>query len=247
MADSVTTSLKASPAVGDVNDDDESRMLLGFLQYQRDSVLKIVEGLPEDAWQTPVVSSGWTVAGMLAHLGGVEHHWLQHVTTGVMEEPPAAGEAGEEEDGAYDPEAAFTCAWPSADLIAGYRDECRRSDEVLAITPLSAAPRGLGFHQDPEYTKQIMNVRWIVLHVIEETAAHSGHLEIARELLDGKTGSADADPPQYAPAIPDDPQRDVPSGRVRPEQVTDRACTALQYLNEVADLRRPRSTGTSSR
>jgi uncharacterized protein (DUF2461 family) len=56
-----------------------------------------------------------------------------------------------------------------------------------AVTPLSAAPRGLGFHPDPEYTRQITNVRWIVLHVIEETAAHSGHLEIARELLDGKT------------------------------------------------------------
>jgi len=162
-------------------------MLLGFLQYQRDSVLKIVEGLPEDAWQTPVVPSGWTVAGMLWHLGGVEHHWLQRVTTGVMEEPPADEEAGDEEEGAYDPEAAFTCDWPSADLITSYREECRRSDEVLAVTPLSAAPRGLGFHHDPEYTKQITNVRWIVLHVIEETAVHSGHLEIARELLDGKT------------------------------------------------------------
>ena len=52
--------------------------------------------------------------------------------------------------GAYDPEAAFTCDWPSADLIANYRShECRmRSDEVLAVTPLSAAPRGLGFHHD---------------------------------------------------------------------------------------------------
>ncbi len=186
MADPEATPLTASPAVRDVNRDDESRMLLGFLQYQRDSVLKIVEGLPEDAWQTPVVPSGWTVAGMLYHLCGVEHHWLQHVTTGVMEERPADGE-GNEEEGTYDPEAAFTCSWPSADLIAGYRDECRRSDEVLAVTPLSAAPRGLGFHPDPEYTKQITNVRWIVLHVIEETAAHSGHLEIARELLDGKT------------------------------------------------------------
>lgn len=187
MADSATTPLTASPAVGDVNQDDESRMLLRFLQYQRDSVLKIVEGLPEDAWQTPVVSSGWTVAGMLWHLGGVEHHWLQHVTTGVMEEPLVGGEAGDEEEGTYDPEAAFTCDWPSADLIANYRDECRRSNEVLAVTPLSAAPRGLDFHPDPEYTKQITNVRWIFLHVIEETAAHSGHLEIARELLDGKT------------------------------------------------------------
>ena len=186
MADSGTTPLTASPAVGDVNQDDESRMLLGFLQYQRDSVLKIVEGLPEDAWQTPVVSSGWTVAGMLWHLCGVEHHWLQDVTTGVLEESPA-GEEERDDEGAYDPEAAFTCDWPSADLIANYRDEFRRSDEVLAVTPLSAAPRGLHFHQDPDYTSQITNVRWIVLHVIEETAVHSGHLEIARELLDGKT------------------------------------------------------------
>ena len=62
------------------------------------------------------------------------------------------------------------------------------SGEVLAVTPLSAAPRGLDFHPDLEYTRQITNVRWIVLHVIEETAAHSGHLEIVRELLDGKIG-----------------------------------------------------------
>ncbi len=69
-------------------------MLLGFLQYQRGSVLKIVEGLPEDDWQTLVVPSGWTVAGMLAHLGGVEHHWLQHVTTGVGDERRRARKRG---------------------------------------------------------------------------------------------------------------------------------------------------------
>jgi len=80
-------------------------------------------------------------------------------------------------------------ALPSADIIADYRDVCRKSDEVLAVTPLSAAPLGLDFHPDPEYTAQITSVRWIVLHIIEETATHSGHLEIARELLDGKTGS----------------------------------------------------------
>jgi hypothetical protein len=125
---------------------------------------------------------------------GVEHHWLQDVTTGVLEESPTSEDEGDEE-GAYDPEAAFTSDLSGADLIAAYRDECRRSDEVLAVTPLSAAPRGLDFHHDPEYTRQITNVRWIVLHVIEETAVHSGHLEIARELLDGKPGSADADPP----------------------------------------------------
>ncbi|HEY7433153.1 MAG TPA: DinB family protein [Streptosporangiaceae bacterium] len=187
MADSETTSLKASPAAGDANQDDESRMLLGFLQYQRDAVLKIVKGLPEEAWQTPVVPSGWTVAGMVWHIAGAEYHWFQNVTTGGREKQPSdddhPDEEEEEEVEEYDPYAAFTCDLPSADIIAGYRDVCRRSDEVLAVTPLSAAPRGA--HTDPEL--EVPNVRWIVLHMIEETATHSGHLEIARELLDGKT------------------------------------------------------------
>jgi uncharacterized damage-inducible protein DinB len=188
MTDSQTTVVTASPAASGVNQDDESRILLGFLQYQRDVVLQIVEGLPEDAWRTSVVPSGWTVAGMLQHLCGVERHWLQDVTTGVTENPPADEQAGDEEESAYDPEAAFTSHQPGAGLIASYRDECRRSDEVLAVTPLSAAPPGLGFHHDAEYTRQITDVRWIVLHVIEETARHAGHLDIARELIDGRTG-----------------------------------------------------------
>jgi Protein of unknown function (DUF664) len=192
MADSETPPLTESQAMGGVNHDGDSRMLLSFLQRQRDAVLKIVEGLPEKAWQTPVMPSGWTVAGMLAHLGGAEHHWFQNVTAGGAEEPPSDEEEEEQEEqeeaGEYDPNAAFTCDWPSADIIADYRAECTKSDEVLAVTPLSAAPRRLDFHPDPEYTGQITNVRWIVLHMIEETATHSGHLEIARELLDGKTG-----------------------------------------------------------
>ncbi len=197
MADSETTPLTARQAAAGVNQDDESRMLLDFLQRQRDAVLKIVEALPEEAWQTTVVPSGWTVAGMLAHLGGAEHHWFQNVTAGGAEEPPADEEGAEEppadeegaEGGEYDPNAAFTCDWPSADIIADYRAECRKSDEVLAVTPLSAAPRRLDFHPDLEYTAQVTSVRWIVLHMIEETATHSGHLEIACELLDGKTGT----------------------------------------------------------
>jgi Protein of unknown function (DUF664) len=185
MADPETTPLTAPDAMGGVNHDDESRMLLGFLRHQREAVLKVVEGLSEEAWQTPVVPSGWTVAGMLAHLGGAEHHWFQNVTAGGAQEPPPDEEEGE--PGEYDPHAAFTCDWPSADIIADYRQECARSDEVLAVTPLSAVPRRLDFHPDREYTAQITSVRWIVLHMIEETATHSGHLEIARELLDGKT------------------------------------------------------------
>jgi hypothetical protein len=57
----------------------------------------------------------------------------------------------------------------------------RWSDEILASVSLSDVPRGR--HGDGE----LPNVRVVILHVIEETAAHTGHLEIARELLDGAT------------------------------------------------------------
>ncbi len=60
-----------------------------------------------------------------------------------------------------------------------------RSDAVLAVTPLSAPPRGR--HGDPEMGEP-PDVRWVVLHMIEETARHAGHLDIARELIDGQTG-----------------------------------------------------------
>ncbi len=133
MSDSEVAQRTGSPAVGDAGED-ESRMPLGFLQYQRDSVLSIIEGLPEADWHRPVVPAGWTVAGMVEHLGGAEYHWFQQVVTGVQEELP------EDEDlPSYDPEAAFVSDSPSADIVASYRDECRRSDEILAVTPLSAA------------------------------------------------------------------------------------------------------------
>ena len=69
-------------------------------------------------------------------------------------------------------------------MIGYYRDQCARSDAVLAATSLSASPRGS--HGDPEMDEP-PSVRWVVLHMIEETASHSGHLDIARELLDGGT------------------------------------------------------------
>jgi hypothetical protein len=56
---------------------------------------------------------------------------------------------------------------------------------VLAVTPLSAQPRGK--HGVPGQDEP-HDVRWVVLHMIEETARHAGHLDIGRELIDGQTG-----------------------------------------------------------
>jgi uncharacterized damage-inducible protein DinB len=160
--------------------DEEKQALLHFLEYQRASVLSIVEGLNEEAWHKPVVPSGWTPAGLVEHLGDAERHWFQQVVAGSDVDLP-----WDEGRPAYDPEAAFICDRPAADVIAYYREQCLRSDAVLAVTPMSAPPRGK--HGDPDTDEQPPSVRWVVLHMIEETACHSGHLDIARELLDGKT------------------------------------------------------------
>jgi hypothetical protein len=93
-------------------EDDEKRALLHFLHYQRDSVLSIVEGLDEQAWHRSVVPSGWTPAGLVEHLGDAERHWFQRVVAGSDAEQP-----WDEGRLPYDPEAAFVCNRPSAEVI----------------------------------------------------------------------------------------------------------------------------------
>ena len=166
---------------GDQTGNAEDQALLDFLAAQREVVLSIVAGLDEDAWHRAVVPSGWTPAGLVEHLGGAEWHWFQGVVAGAQPEPPPG-----EERAPYDPRTApaFVSDLPSAEIIAFYRDQCAASDAVLAVTPLSARPRGK--HGNPE--GEPPDVRWVVLHLIEETARHAGHLDIARELIDGQTG-----------------------------------------------------------
>jgi hypothetical protein len=160
-------------------EDPQDQALLAFLAAQRAAVLSVVEELDEDAWHRSVVPSGWTPAGLVEHLGGAEWHWFQGVVAGEGPQPTP-------EATPYDPKTApaFVSELPSAEIIAFYRDQCAQSDAVLAKTPLSAAPLGRHGSGDDEPP----DVRTIVLHLIEETARHVGHLDVARELLDGQTG-----------------------------------------------------------
>jgi uncharacterized protein DUF664 len=154
--------------------DEEKQALAHFLTAQRAAVLAIVAGLDETALSTAVLPSGWTPLGLIEHLGHAERHWFQEILTGAAEPLP----------------------WPEEDtplrtprspavVIAFYRDQCARSDALLAATPLSARPRGR--HPD-QLGAEITDLRRLVLHLIEETARHAGHLDAARELLDGRTG-----------------------------------------------------------
>jgi uncharacterized damage-inducible protein DinB len=155
--------------------DGEKDALRTFLEAQRVSVLAILDGLDEQALAAAVLPSGWTPLGLVEHLGHAERHWFQEIATG------SAGPLPWPDDGA----APLTTPRTPAAVFAFYRDQCARSDAVLASLPLSAPPRGR--HPDP-LGAEITDLRRIVLHMIEETARHAGHLDVVRELLDGRTG-----------------------------------------------------------
>lgn len=171
----------------------EDQMLLDFLAAQRTTALDIVAGLSEEAWHRSVVPSGWTPAGLVEHLSGAQFHWFIGVVAGEDTSPPADADVQP-----YDPMAPFVTDWSSADIIAEFRDISARADAILAMTPLSAVPRGT--HGDPE-SAEPPNVRWVVLHVIEEIARHCGHLDIGRELLHGATrlGQGRSERPAVSP------------------------------------------------
>lgn len=161
----------------------ERERLRYFLDQQRAAVLAILDGLDEEQLRTPVLPSGWTPIGLVWHLAGAEAAWFQRTVLGV--EPAISWDDGIE-DPAYDPTAAFTTAHATTAVIAHYRRQCAISNDILMSRSLDDPLRGdhgLDWPDEP-----ITDVRWVALHMIEETARHAGHLDAARELLDGRTG-----------------------------------------------------------
>jgi hypothetical protein len=111
--------------------------------------------------------------------------WFQWVVLGTQ--PRVTWDDGID-DAPYDPEAPFTTEHSSAGVIEQYRRQCVMSNEILQSRDLHAAllgEHGLNWPEEP-----ITDLRWVALHMIEETTRHAGHLDAARELLDGATGRA---------------------------------------------------------
>ena len=157
---------------------DETITLLRYLDAQRESVLAILDGLDQAALTTPAVPSGWTPLGLVAHLCGAEFVWLHHVLTGATGFRPPWPPGG-----SYSP---FVVDHPADEVIAFYRGLCAISNRNIAAADLDAPPAGPA--PSPDLAEYAVDVRSVVLHMVEETARHAGHLDVVRELVDGTTG-----------------------------------------------------------
>jgi len=156
-------------------DVDQRTALLGWYDLQRGIVVLKCEGLGEDDARRSVVPGSplMTAAGIVSHLTWAEQLWFEHAFRGRQFEGPGW-------DGVDDSE--FQVGDRSlAEVLTAYDAQCRRSDEVIAAHGLDDA--GVG----GQFPAAGSTLCWMLLHMLEETARHAGHLDLVRELLDGET------------------------------------------------------------
>ena len=154
-------------------------MLLSYLNRQRDHVVGILEGLDEESLRRPVLPSGWTCLGLVQHLTlDVERFWFRRIIAG---EQTAIDEFTEAANDAWQvgPDV------PAEAVFDLYRQEVGLANAIIADTPLDATPAS--WPDDLFGDWRIQDLREVILHVITETACHAGHLDAARELIDGRS------------------------------------------------------------
>jgi len=159
---------------------DERTQLLGWFDLQRGIVRYKCEGITDDDAHRSLLPSSplMTVAGIVSHLRWAEELWFREVLLG---EPGRGRGFGPSADGVEDAEFRVDGV-PLAALLDEHEAECARSDAAIAARDLEA-PGSTAIHGVGD-----ASLRWMVIHMIEETARHAGHLDLIREMLDGETG-----------------------------------------------------------
>jgi uncharacterized damage-inducible protein DinB len=152
---------------------DERATLVGFLQRQRDLVAWKMREASDETLATVRTPSGLTLHGIVKHLTNVERSWFRAFF---------AGEGSLEFDSSdEDPDGDFRADGEAmADLLGAYVAETAKCDAVIAAAPSLDAT---ATDEDGTYS-----LRWVITHMIEETARHLGHIDLLREQADGAVG-----------------------------------------------------------
>ena len=161
------------------NDDDwlgvrqpERETLLGFREWYQQVAINKVDGLTLEQASTVLTPSGVTPLGIVKHLAWAEAGWYRDTFAGE----PDFTEVSNDESFVLGPDDTVDS------VIEAYREECARSQAIIdaaSLDDLSARESVVRGHT---------SLRWILLHMLEETARHCGHLDVMREELDGTTG-----------------------------------------------------------
>jgi Protein of unknown function (DUF664) len=148
---------------------DERDGLLTFLGQQRDALRAAVLGLTDAQARLTPAASTLSLGGLVKHCARTERRWV------------VAGIAGQPLPGLWPPE-----DWPAdfrldpdetlAEVLGYYAETAELTEQIVAAVPDLSAPPA---------SDERLSVRWVLLHVIKETARHAGHADIIRESVDG--------------------------------------------------------------
>lgn len=145
----------------------ERETVLALLQYQRDSLVRKVDGVDEANARRELVASGTTLLWLMKHMARAETLWIVHRF------------AGEDLTG---PDDTVRAEDTLAAAVEHYRATWTRVDAIVDVAPdLEVMCANVG-NESP------VNLRWVLMHLLEETARHAGHADILRELIDGQAG-----------------------------------------------------------
>ena len=157
---------------------DETELLLGFVRWQREQVVAAAAGLTEEQLRWTPERGLLPIIGVVNHLAHMEWRWVEGRYLG-SEFPPREDE--------FAPAGNVTCE----EIIDAYWRQAERTERIVRAAPSLDAPcLGEEGGTGPAHVllgfAEPITLRWVLLHLIEETAHHAGHADATREMLDGK-------------------------------------------------------------
>lgn len=148
-----------------LGDADERELFLNWLRYLRGAVLRKADGLDDDQARWRPEERLMPLIGIVHHLTNVEARWIDG---GFFGGPVARA----------DDEPLDVAGLTVEACVHAYRERGDATERAVRTLSLDTPhPHG------PD-----VNLRWVLLHLVNETARHAGHADSVRELLDGTTG-----------------------------------------------------------
>ncbi len=151
----------------------EKETLHVSLDRHRDVVLWKVDGLDDEQLRRPMTPSGTNLLGLVKHLACVEYGWFCETFGRPVPELPFDPDEPDSDMRAAPGES-------TGDIVALYGRARTAADEVIDELDLDAV--------GTSWSGNTVSMRWVLVHMIEETARHAGQMDIVRELIDGETG-----------------------------------------------------------
>jgi len=152
---------------------EEKESLKVAMDRHRDAILWKLEGVSDQDLRRPLVRSGTSLLGLVKHLAAVEYGWFCD-TFGRPTEPLPFDDDDPDADLRIEP------GETTDEILAFYGRARATADRV--IEEIGLEETGMAWFGEP------VTMRWVLIHMVEETARHAGHADILRELIDGMTG-----------------------------------------------------------